>query len=109
MVGFSAVAKFTVSVPFSAEETCLLEERREVDEPSDGRDALPGRPVDLEAASERGHVHRGPVALDEIFRLRHLKPRRRYVTITHVAFLLCLDGEITSIQKKDAPRYFQTR
>lgn len=68
------------------EETCLLKERREVDEPSDRRDALSGRPVNLETASERGHVHCGSVELDEILRLRHLKPERWRGRITHVAF-----------------------
>ena len=68
------------------EETCLLEERREVDEPSNGRDALSGRPVDLEAASERGYVDRSAELPDEIARLGHLKPERRCVRITHVAF-----------------------
>ena len=68
------------------EETGLLEERREEDEPSDGRDALPGRPVDLKAASERGEVDRSAEPPDEIVRLGHLKPERRCVRITHVAF-----------------------
>ena len=68
------------------EETRLLEERREVDEPSNGRDALSGRPVNLETASERGHVDRSAVELDEILRLGHLKPERWRGRITHVAF-----------------------
>ena len=73
------------------EEPDLLEERREEDEPSDGRDALPGRPVDLKAAPERGDVDRSAELPDEIVRLGHLKPERRCVRITHVAFTFLRD------------------